>query len=60
MSARATLHINNLKDIMYGRIRINMTEESAENIFFGFKNSFDSKFLSMDEHNTKNQMTIKC
>ena len=38
----------------YGR------REAAENTFFRFKNSFGSKFLSRDEHNMKNEMTIKC
>ena len=38
----------------YGR------RESAENTFFRFKNSFGSKFLSRNEQNMKNEMTIKC
>ena len=38
----------------YGR------RELAENTFFRFKNSFGSKFLSRDDDNMKNEMTIKC
>lgn len=38
----------------YGR------RESVENTFFRFKNAFGSKFLSRDENNMKNEMTIKC
>ena len=38
----------------YGR------RESVENTFFRFKNSFGSKFLSRNEQNMKNEMTIKC
>ena len=38
----------------YGR------RESVENTFFRFKNSFGSKFLSRNEDNMKNEMTIKC
>ena len=38
----------------YGR------RESAENTFFRFKNSFGSQFLSRDNDNMKNEMTIKC
>lgn len=38
----------------YGR------RELVENTFFRFKNSFGSKFLSRDEDNMKNEMTIKC
>jgi hypothetical protein len=37
----------------YGR------RELAENTFFRFKNSFGSKFLSRDDDNMKNEMTIK-
>jgi len=35
-------------------------DESVENTFFRFKNSFGSKFLSRNEDNMKNEMTIKC
>ena len=38
----------------YGR------RELVENTFFRFKNSFCSKFLSRDDDNMKNEMTIKC
>ena len=38
----------------YGR------RELVENTFFRFKNSFGSKFLSRDDDNMKNEMTIKC
>lgn len=38
----------------YGR------RELAENVFFRFKNSFGSKFLSRGDDNMKNEMTIKC
>ena len=38
----------------YGR------RESVENTIFRFKNSFGSKFLSRNEDNMKNEMTIKC
>jgi hypothetical protein len=38
----------------YGR------REMVENIIFRFKNSFGSQSLSRDEHNMKNEMTIKC
>ena len=38
----------------YGR------RESVENTFFRFKNSFGSKFLSRNDDNMKNEMTIKC
>jgi transposase len=38
----------------YGR------RELIENTFFRFKNSFGSKFLSRDDDNMKNEMTIKC
>ena len=38
----------------YGR------RELVENTFFRFKGSFGSKFLSRDEDNMKNEMTIKC
>eukprot|EP00924_Labyrinthula_sp_SR-Ha-C_P011830 snap_masked-scaffold_88-processed-gene-0.10-mRNA-1 protein AED:1.00 eAED:1.00 QI:0/0/0/0/1/1/2/0/162 len=34
--------------------------ESVENTFFRFKNSFGRKFLSSNEDNMKNEMTIKC
>jgi hypothetical protein len=32
----------------------------VENAFFRFKNAFGSKFLSRDEDNMENEMTIKC
>jgi hypothetical protein len=32
----------------------------VENTFFRFKNAFGSKFLSRDEDNMENEMTIKC
>jgi len=38
----------------YGRM------ELVENTFFRFKNSFGSKFLSREDDNMKNEMTIKC
>lgn len=38
----------------YGR------RELVENTFFRFKSSFGSKFLSRDDDNMKNEMTIKC
>ena len=38
----------------YGR------RELAENTFFRFKSSFGSKFLSRDNDNMKNEITIKC
>jgi len=38
----------------YGR------RELVENTFFRFKNSFGSKFLSRNDNNMKNEMTIKC
>lgn len=38
----------------YGR------RELVENTFYRFKNSFGSKFLSRDDDNMKNEMTIKC
>lgn len=38
----------------YGRRKL------VENTFFRFKNSFGSKFLSRDDYNMKNEMTIKC
>ena len=38
----------------YGR------RELVENTFFRFKNSFGNKFLSRDDDNMKNEMTIKC
>jgi transposase len=38
----------------YGR------RELVENTFFRFKNSFGSKFLSRNDENMKNEMTIKC
>jgi transposase len=38
----------------YGR------RELVENTFFRFKNSFGSKFLSRDDNNMKNEMSIKC
>ena len=38
----------------YGR------RELVENTFFRFKNSFGSKFLSRDDDNMRNEMTIKC
>ena len=38
----------------YGR------RELVENTFFRFKNSFGSKFLSREDDNMKNEMTIKC
>ena len=34
--------------------------ESVENTFFRFKNFFGSKFMSREENNMKNEMTIKC
>lgn len=34
--------------------------ELVENTFFRFKNSFGSQFLSRDDNNMKNEMTIKC
>ena len=36
------------------------SRESVENTFCRFKNSFGSKFLSRNENNMKNEMTIKC
>jgi transposase len=38
----------------YGR------REQVENTFFRFKNSFGSRFLSRDNDNMKNEITIKC
>jgi len=38
----------------YGR------RERVENTFFRFKNNFGSKFLSRDDKNMENEMTIKC
>ena len=38
----------------YGR------RELVENTFFRFKESFGSKFLSRNDDNMKNEMTIKC
>ena len=38
----------------YGR------RERAENTFFRFKSSFGSKFLSRDDQNMTNEMSIKC
>ena len=38
----------------YGR------RERVENTFFRFKNSFGSKFLSRDDQNMTNEMSIKC
>ncbi len=38
----------------YGR------REKVENTFFRFKTSFGSKFLSRDDKNMKNELTIKC
>jgi transposase len=38
----------------YGR------RELVENTFFRFKNAFGSKFLSREDDNMKNEMTIKC
>jgi transposase len=38
----------------YGR------RELVENTFFRFKGAFGSKFLSRDDDNMKNEMTIKC
>lgn len=38
----------------YGR------REKVENTFFRFKNSFGSQFLSRNDTNMKNEMTIKC
>jgi len=38
----------------YGR------REKVENIFFRFKNTFGSKFLSRNDKNMKNELSIKC
>ena len=34
--------------------------ERVENTFYRFKTSFGSQFLSRDEANMKNELTIKC
>ena len=34
--------------------------DTTENTFFRFKNSFGSRFLSRDDDNMRNEMTIKC
>lgn len=38
----------------YGR------REKVENTFFRFKTNFGSKFLSREDNNMKNEMTIRC
>ena len=46
---------------MPGAIRTNIDSGGGvENAFFRFKNAFGSKFLSRDEDNMENEMTINC